>query len=53
MCMKVVVIPKDSKAMALQLNYHDIQCQVGVQGVYHFGQAKAEVLSAPSVGESK
>lgn len=51
--MKVVVIPKDSEAMAMQLNYCDIRCQVGVRGVYHFGQARAEVLSAPSVGESK
>lgn len=51
--MKVVVIPKDSKAMAMQLNYCDIQCQVGVWSIYHFGQARAEVLSTPSVGESK
>lgn len=51
--MKVVVIPKDPKAMVMQLNYCDIQCQVGVWGIYHFGQARAEVLSAPCVGESK
>lgn len=31
--MKVGVIPKDSKAMAMQLNYCDIQCQVGVWSI--------------------